>query len=156
MRSCYLRSSFQYTNDVTLKNFHWSLVTEFGKGDVGRVEREFLDVLDWDLSVTESEIIGHHHSLMAFSPRRHRMGIRHRASPPITPPLSPCNKKHSPSWSDSDSDSDESSSPSPRTPPPAYVIPTVAKEPDTEHHDKRTKHMPKRSLRILHIPHFFT
>lgn len=29
----------------------------FGKRDIGRVEREFLDVLDWELSLHESDIV---------------------------------------------------------------------------------------------------
>ncbi|KAF7341095.1 Cyclin N-terminal domain-containing protein [Mycena venus] len=42
----------KYTNDSTLKNVHWALCTGvFGKRDVGRIEREFLDVLDWELGV---------------------------------------------------------------------------------------------------------
>ncbi|KAJ7303556.1 Hsp70 protein-domain-containing protein [Mycena albidolilacea] len=44
----------KYTNDSTLKNLHWALCTGvFEKRDVGRIEREFLDVLDWELGVGE-------------------------------------------------------------------------------------------------------
>ncbi|KAJ7801321.1 hypothetical protein B0H14DRAFT_3885154 [Mycena olivaceomarginata] len=46
----------KYTNDSTLKNVHWALCTGvFGKRDVGRIEREFLDVLDWELGVGEAD-----------------------------------------------------------------------------------------------------
>ncbi|KAJ8522896.1 hypothetical protein ONZ45_g621 [Pleurotus djamor] len=50
----------KYLNDSTLKNVHWALCTGvFGKRDVGRIEREFLDVLDFELSVTEEDILTH-------------------------------------------------------------------------------------------------
>jgi Cyclin, N-terminal domain len=56
--------SFQYTNDSSLKNTHWALATGvWGKRDVGRVEREMLDVLDWDLAVSESDILAYHESI---------------------------------------------------------------------------------------------
>ncbi|KAJ7137964.1 hypothetical protein C8R44DRAFT_606832 [Mycena epipterygia] len=62
----------KYTNDSTLKNVHWALCTGvFGKRDVGRIEREFLDVLDWELGVGEADLLAHHAGLMA------------KASPPI-------------------------------------------------------------------------
>ncbi|KAH6894898.1 hypothetical protein BKA70DRAFT_1319009, partial [Coprinopsis sp. MPI-PUGE-AT-0042] len=48
----------KYANDSTLKNVHWALCTGvFGKRDVGRIEREFLAVLEWDLGVTENDIL---------------------------------------------------------------------------------------------------
>ena len=37
----------------------------FGKRDIGRVEREFLDVLDWELSLRESDIIAQYNLLLA-------------------------------------------------------------------------------------------
>ncbi|KAJ7137978.1 hypothetical protein C8R44DRAFT_661125, partial [Mycena epipterygia] len=56
----------KYTNDSTLKNVHWALCTGvFGKRDVGRIEREFLDVLDWELGVGEADLLAHHAGLMA-------------------------------------------------------------------------------------------
>ncbi|KAF9793449.1 hypothetical protein BJ322DRAFT_129376 [Thelephora terrestris] len=61
----------KYTNDSTLKNSHWAIATGlFGKRDIGRIEREFLDVLDWQLGVSESDILGLHDSLMASYPLR--------------------------------------------------------------------------------------
>jgi hypothetical protein len=54
-----LITASKYLNDSTLKNVHWALCTGvFGKRDVGRIEREFLAVLDWELNVSENEILG--------------------------------------------------------------------------------------------------
>lgn len=65
----------KYLNDSTLKNVHWSMCTGlFNKRDVGRIEREFLDVLDFELRVTEDEILEHYDDIMLL--RR----------PPPTPP----------------------------------------------------------------------
>ncbi|KAJ7175558.1 hypothetical protein C8R46DRAFT_891190 [Mycena filopes] len=56
----------KYTNDSTLKNGHWALCTGiFKRKDVGRMEREFLDVLDWELSVSETDILAHREGLLA-------------------------------------------------------------------------------------------
>ncbi|KAJ7609297.1 hypothetical protein DFH06DRAFT_1346489 [Mycena polygramma] len=50
---------------VASKNVHWALCTGvFGKGDIGRIEREFLEVLDWDLGVREAELLAHHEGLL--------------------------------------------------------------------------------------------
>ncbi|KLO14928.1 hypothetical protein SCHPADRAFT_888947 [Schizopora paradoxa] len=47
----------KYLNDSSLKNAHWALCTRlFGKRDVARVEREFLDVLNWELAVKENDV----------------------------------------------------------------------------------------------------
>lgn len=45
----------------------------FGKRDIGRIEREFLDVLDFELSITEDDILAHHHAIMSLvaPSRRH-------------------------------------------------------------------------------------
>ncbi|KAF7314757.1 Cyclin N-terminal domain-containing protein [Mycena kentingensis (nom. inval.)] len=54
----------KYTNDSTLKNVHWALCTGvFGKRDVGRIEREFLDVLNWELAIREADLLAHHQAL---------------------------------------------------------------------------------------------
>ncbi|KAJ6521451.1 hypothetical protein DFH09DRAFT_1047888 [Mycena vulgaris] len=59
-----LITASKYTNDSTLKNVHWALCTGvFGKRDVGRIEREFLDVLDWELGVGEADLMAHHAGL---------------------------------------------------------------------------------------------
>ncbi|KAH7914035.1 hypothetical protein BJ138DRAFT_1123905 [Hygrophoropsis aurantiaca] len=112
----------KYLNDSTLKNVHWALCTGvFGKRDVGRIEREFLDVLDFQLSVSEDDILSHHDSLSAValpshkyrrsSPnRRHSHARTHshydRANHATCPGLDPSSPKSSSS----------SSSPLPRTP----------------------------------------
>ncbi|KAG2065814.1 hypothetical protein BDR04DRAFT_1107918 [Suillus decipiens] len=58
----------KFSNDSTLKNVHWALCTGvFGKRDVGRIEREFLDVLDFDLSITEDDILNHHDGLSSVA-----------------------------------------------------------------------------------------
>ncbi|TCD65928.1 hypothetical protein EIP91_001996 [Steccherinum ochraceum] len=73
----------KYLNDSTLKNVHWALCTGvFGKRDIGRIEREFLDVLDFELGITESDLLSHHAHLMTLiHPHRHsiRAPIRRRS-----------------------------------------------------------------------------
>ncbi|KAJ7614391.1 hypothetical protein FB45DRAFT_1064666 [Roridomyces roridus] len=55
----------KYTNDSTLKNVHWGICTGiFGTGDIGRIEREFLEVLDWQLGFTEEELLMHRMGLV--------------------------------------------------------------------------------------------
>jgi hypothetical protein len=39
----------------------------FGKRDIGRIEREFLDVLDFELSISERDILAHYEPIMAVS-----------------------------------------------------------------------------------------
>ena len=64
---------WQYLNDSSLKNVHWAVCTGiFGKRDVGRIEREFLDVLDFELSISEDDIMAHHDTIMSLvAPARH-------------------------------------------------------------------------------------
>jgi hypothetical protein len=58
----------KYTQDSTLKNVHWALVTGvFGKRDIGRIEREFIEVLDWQLGVAEADVLAHHAGLVSAS-----------------------------------------------------------------------------------------
>ncbi|KAJ7612108.1 hypothetical protein FB45DRAFT_307184 [Roridomyces roridus] len=60
-----LITASKYTNDSSLKNVHWALCSGvFSKRDVGRIEREFLDVLDWQLGVTEADVLAHHEGLV--------------------------------------------------------------------------------------------
>ncbi|KAJ7029416.1 hypothetical protein C8F04DRAFT_1116862 [Mycena alexandri] len=67
----------KYTNDSTLKNVHWALCTGvFGKRDIGRIEREFLDVLDWQLVVSEDDLLAHHEGLLAASRRSSALASR--------------------------------------------------------------------------------
>ncbi|CAK5262365.1 unnamed protein product [Mycena citricolor] len=57
----------KFTQDSTLRNVHWALCTGvFGKRDIGRIEREFLEVLDWDLLVKEEEILAHWEGVMGL------------------------------------------------------------------------------------------
>jgi hypothetical protein len=51
---------------------HWAVCTGvFGKRDIGRIEREFLDVLDFELSIREEDLMVHHDAIMTLvSPRQ--------------------------------------------------------------------------------------
>ncbi|VDB82878.1 unnamed protein product [Peniophora sp. CBMAI 1063] len=71
----------KYTNDSSLKNIHWAMCTGiFGKRDIGRIEREFLSVLDWELSISEEDVLAHHAELSRLMPELH-----HSAVAPMTP-----------------------------------------------------------------------
>jgi len=50
----------------------------FGKRDIGRIEREFLDVLDWELSMRESDIIAQHNLLLATTRPTRLHAYHHR------------------------------------------------------------------------------
>jgi hypothetical protein len=57
----------KYTSDSALRNVHWAICTGvFGTREVGRIEREFLQVLNWDLSISEDDVLSHHHYI--YSP----------------------------------------------------------------------------------------
>ncbi|KAJ6467109.1 hypothetical protein C8R47DRAFT_1234468 [Mycena vitilis] len=129
----------KYTSDVHLKNAHWALCSGvFSKWDVGRIEREFLDVVEWQLGVREADLLAHYPGLMAAAsasdadfgdesrtriihppllstlhlphPRSHHPHPRHRSPPTSVPALEPSSPHSS------------LGSSSPRTPPspPAY------------------------------------
>ncbi|KAJ7087569.1 hypothetical protein B0H15DRAFT_781186 [Mycena belliarum] len=88
-----LIAASKYTNDSTLKNVHWALCTGvFGKRDVGRIEREFLDVLDWELGVRAAEVEAHYEALVVA------LGEQRCDSPPRRPlDLHPASsRQHSP------------------------------------------------------------
>lgn len=54
----------QYVSDYTIKNARWARWTgTFSKEDIGRMERELLDILDWNLSVAEGDVMAHHEHL---------------------------------------------------------------------------------------------
>lgn len=100
----------QFTNDSTLQNIHWAIATGvFGKRDVGRIEREFLEVLDWDLTVSENEIADLHPSIIALYPR-----VQYPTVAPSRPARCPTFTLDPISY-DSD-DSGSSATSSPRTP----------------------------------------
>ncbi|THU88719.1 hypothetical protein K435DRAFT_679265 [Dendrothele bispora CBS 962.96] len=63
----------KYLNDSTLKNIHWAICTGvFGNRDVGCIEREFLQVIDWELSVSERDILVHHKiSAIVYAHKHH-------------------------------------------------------------------------------------
>ncbi|KAJ7706839.1 hypothetical protein B0H17DRAFT_1325637 [Mycena rosella] len=130
-----LIAASKYTNDSTLKNVHWALCTGvFGKRDVGRIEREFLGVLDWELGVSEADLMAHHAVLLAGSgaavprPRAH---TRHLSVPELEP------SSRSVSSSSSSSASSSSPSPSPRTPAhlsPSHLAPPQKADLDVDMH----------------------
>ncbi|KAI9446568.1 hypothetical protein H4582DRAFT_1906658 [Lactarius indigo] len=160
----------KYLNDSSLKNVHWAVCTGvFGKRDIGRIEREFLDVLDFELSITEDDLMAHHDSVMSLvlPTHRHSHGI---SSPPL-PHLA-----HS-----SGSPSSTEASFSPRTPTDerpmavdphpkaghhrshqvdheAYPVPPVPAHVSQPRHEKRQSHSSStfRILRSLPFPRPFS
>ncbi|KAJ3855740.1 hypothetical protein EV368DRAFT_25498, partial [Lentinula lateritia] len=55
----------KFLNDSCIPNMHWAQCSRlFGKHDIGRIEREFLEVLDWDLTLTEEDLLAHYDSLI--------------------------------------------------------------------------------------------
>ena len=127
-------SSPQYCNDSTLKNVHWALCTGvFGKRDVGRIEREFLDVLDYELGLTEADLLSHHDAIMSLtqaqrvrfhqrshavsapaSPQRHH---HHHQAQPVRVKLTPPSRwSNGSDMSDSDDSLSSTMSPPPQTP----------------------------------------
>jgi hypothetical protein len=107
----------KYTNDSTLRNVHWALCTRvFGKRDVGRIEREFLQVLNWDLSISEDDILSHHHSICSHAHPLGESSLVATSSPNCSRSFDMEDNEIS-SWSDSDDSSSSESSLSPITPP---------------------------------------
>jgi hypothetical protein len=141
----------KYLHDSTLKNVHWAICTGvFGKRDVGRIEREFLDVLNFELSVTEDDILSHHDSLSALAlpshSSRHQVNYHpsqaHSDYHAVCPDLHPSSPKSSSS----------ASSPLPRT-PDALVEPSYVSLPNVHHENidypsaqvappKKSQHLP--------------
>ncbi|KAJ3870904.1 hypothetical protein F5051DRAFT_315472, partial [Lentinula edodes] len=55
------KARIAYLNDSAMQNTHWAACTGvLGKREVGIVEREFLDVLNWDLRISEENILAHY------------------------------------------------------------------------------------------------
>ncbi|KAF9793427.1 hypothetical protein BJ322DRAFT_128192 [Thelephora terrestris] len=125
----------KYTNDSTLKNIHWAMITNtFGKRDIGRIEREFLEVLDWDLAVSEADLLVVRDSLLHLLPAQHTASTVVRSetvtvSPPSSPVTSDSDSSESSHWSDEESDSDSHSTPatSPGPLTPSHAAPSPAR-----------------------------
>ncbi|TCD60940.1 hypothetical protein EIP91_009274 [Steccherinum ochraceum] len=150
----------KYVNDVTLKNRHWSICSGiFSARDVSRIEREFLQVLDYELGFTESHILLHRTPIMALSAPHH-----HRSSAVQSPLLDTSSSWDSDSDEEMDSDSGSScgSSSPPSTPQDVDVdasssFVNIASHPhspppsvcsQTQH---KTRHHPlSAALRLLH------
>ena len=90
---------------------HWAVCTGiFGKRDIGRIEREFLDVLDFELNISEEDIMAHHNAILSLvspSPRH-----SHTISSLLLPEL------EYPSGSPTSTEA----SLSPRTPPASAIV----------------------------------
>ncbi|KAJ7829051.1 hypothetical protein B0H13DRAFT_1538421, partial [Mycena leptocephala] len=66
----------KYTNDCTLRNAQWARCTGiFGERDIGRIEREFLQVLDWELGFVEADLL-HFEYLVPQQSRAAHVGDR--------------------------------------------------------------------------------
>ena len=121
---------------------HWALCTGvFGKRDVGRIEREYLDVLDFELGITEADILSHHQGLLsAVSPSTHpyrspQVQFTHSHAP-ATRASSHSSSAPVPELSPS-SDESSSGSASPRTPSTLASSPTYSH--DRVKHPQQTK-----------------
>jgi len=127
----------KYTNDSTLKNIHWAMVSgTFGKRDIGRIEREFIEVVDWELAVTEADLLAVRDTLVHLLPAKPASALPLLIkNVGVSPPSSPVTSEYSPEsdssesshWSDDESDSDSHStpatSPAPLTPSHAVFSP---------------------------------
>ncbi|KAK7694113.1 hypothetical protein QCA50_003689 [Cerrena zonata] len=57
----------KYLNDSTLKNVHWAMASKvFRTRDISRIEQEFLTVLDFELGISEGDILFHHAVLKSY------------------------------------------------------------------------------------------
>jgi hypothetical protein len=94
----------KYLNDSTLKNVHWAMCTGvFGKRDVGRIEREYLDVLNFELKITEDDLLSHHQGLaeaVPLSPRHKQpVELKVHVELPTYSPASSSSSSLSPDYS---------------------------------------------------------
>ncbi|KAH9950325.1 hypothetical protein B0H21DRAFT_785651 [Amylocystis lapponica] len=137
----------KYLNDSTLKNVHWALCTGvFGKRDVGRIEREFLDVLDFELSISEADLLSHHSYIMAaVHPRVSARGRSRMASRPRA--RSPLRSRALSRWSDDSSDMDVDSDSSLDSLSPPCT-------PDNHDQVAYVPALPKHAHHPEHAPHF--
>ncbi|KAK7038297.1 cyclin N-terminal domain-containing protein, partial [Favolaschia claudopus] len=73
----------KYTQDSTLRNVHWAACSGvFGARDIGRIEREFLEVLNWNLGVHEADLMAHHEGLSSACAKATRASRALQAGPP--------------------------------------------------------------------------
>jgi hypothetical protein len=87
----------------------------FGKGDINRIEREFLDVLDYELNFQEADLLLHHSAIVSLLQTHHYHERRHRRTLIVRAPTRS-------RWNDSESEYDASSS---RSISPMPVTPEV-------------------------------
>jgi hypothetical protein len=148
----------KYTNDSTLKNIHWAMVTNtFGKRDIGRIEREFIEVLDWDLSVSETDLLAVRDALLHLLPAQHTATTAVRSefvgvSIPSSPVTSESDSSESSHWSDEDSDSDSHSTPATS---PGPLTPSHTASSPARSHSTKTVGSVLDALRhpFWHAPH---
>lgn len=86
----------------------------FNKRDIGRIEREFLDVLDFELRITEADILAHHEPVMALRrPQVPRLRIPTKATAATRPTFRYRSGSDSSTYTDDSSPTDSL----PATPP---------------------------------------
>ncbi|KAH9484482.1 PHO85 cyclin-1 [Psilocybe cubensis] len=149
----------KYLNDSTLKNVHWAMCTSvFGKRDVGRIEREFLDVLNFELKITEDDLMSHYQGLAdavsLSSSRRPVESVKEASLPTYThterrhsrrrpaPVASAVPELSPPSPVSSSSSSSSSPSDSPRTPESMDIDPASPAKRSMEHPSKHHIQLP--------------
>ncbi|KAI0363843.1 hypothetical protein BV20DRAFT_957450, partial [Pilatotrama ljubarskyi] len=60
-----LITAFKYINDAPVKAEHWARCScVFSKADICRIEREFLYLLNFEMRVTDADLLAHHEGLM--------------------------------------------------------------------------------------------
>lgn len=133
----------QYHNDNSLSNTNWSMATGFfSSRDVCRVEREMLDVLDYELRIEEDELFAHRCFLFASSPSQS--------------PKSPSSRRSNyVSDDESDSDSESSSTSSADTVSPGAPITEEKAHPHLSFRQKDSKrgsYPPLPKLNALCLP----
>jgi hypothetical protein len=92
----------------------------FNRRDIGRIEREFLDVLDFEMSISEGDILFHHTVVMALHPQQRSRVLARSSHMPFAVTKLPFRQR---SDSDSSAYSDDSTSSDslPATPPPPSI-----------------------------------
>ncbi|KAJ7764393.1 hypothetical protein B0H16DRAFT_1368223, partial [Mycena metata] len=79
----------KYTSDSTMKNVHWAACTGiFSTRDICRIEREFLAVLDWELAVSEGDLLAHHAGLISATSNSNSRAARNHTRSHLKVPSS--------------------------------------------------------------------